>query len=160
MNENVKTWFNKNFFWFIFCGVFLIWAIGGTVAGIHFYDKYTELDATVVAADAGEFIKQLEHHENTITTLRSDLGAALEYGRAADERAGYAEGIIERAHGFVQLSNADFIELRITAAGMGSTISEAIRTQQRINDIVVRIERNNQRATAELKSYDRESTGR
>ena len=160
MNESVKSWAKKNLGWLIALGVLLIWSICGTIAGTHYHNRYAELKYTVAAADGGELAELVQQHENTIVVLQHDLGTANEYIRAADERAELTDRIIERAYGYAQLSDAEFIELRNTVASSGSTISEAVRTQYRIIAIAGRIEGNNTAVKMELGMRDGASAGR
>ena len=128
----------------------LVWALGSTRVAVYFGHKYSDLQSDISNAGDNELLELIKQKDDTILSLRGDLSAAIEYGRAADERAEHAEGVIDRAYAIVEQSDAEFAELRNTVANTGGTIQEAIKLQQGIIDFVARGERNNTAIKMEL----------
>ncbi|MCL2174496.1 MAG: hypothetical protein FWB73_00475 [Treponema sp.] len=160
MNEKIKSWAKKNLIWLIIVGILLIGCVCGIIAGTHFYHKYTDLNAIVESADGGDFVELALQHEATIIALQHDLGAAVEYGRSAIERAEHAERINDRIGIITKQANAESIEFRNAMANTGSTIREIIEFQQRTIDYAGRVDRNNKAVEMELGMRYGENTRR
>ena len=163
MNENdqyAKPKIKKHNFVFIIWIILFVWALGATGFGLYFNCQYQKLKSSIENTGNGNLIEYIENQRNLIFSQQADLSAAGEYLRIADERADELERRTERAYELAQQSDAEFIEFRNTVAGFGSTISEAIRSQLRIIEIVDRVERNNTAVKMELRMRDGESSGR
>ena len=154
MNGKIKSWAKKNIFWLVIVGVLFVGCVCGAIAGTHFYHKYTDLNAIVETADGGSLIEFIKQHEEAIIALQYDLGAAIEYGMVAVERAEHAERINDRIGIITKQADAELNELRIAMARYGSSINYAIELQFRIIDIATRIDRNNQAIKMELGMCD------
>jgi predicted sulfurtransferase len=129
--------------WFIIIGILLAWAIGATIAGLHFHGKFSELHAIVQSADGSDLARMVEQQRDTIITLRNDLDTAAEYIRAADEYAAGIEQRDRRIYEYVKLTDAELIDFGNTMASSGGTLQAAINLQQRSIEAFGRIKANN-----------------
>jgi hypothetical protein len=150
MNENFEIQLKSNRHWFIIIAVILAWAIGGTIIGFHFHGKYESLRAIVDNAGGSEFVGLIQQHGDGLISHLENISAIRVELESAIGRAESAERTIDRAYRLANESDAEFIEFGNTMASSGSTIATLIANQQRIIDIVSRIERNNQAVKMEL----------
>jgi hypothetical protein len=150
MNENYKSRGKAHRFCLIIGVVLLAWAVGGTIIGVHFHGKYESLQATIDNAGGSEFVDLAQRHGTGLISHLEDISAIRGQLESANGAAAELEQRNQRAYDLAKQSDDEFIEFRSTVASSGSTISTLIANQQRIIDIVGRIERNNQAVKIEL----------
>lgn len=150
MNENFEIRLKNNRHWIIIVAVILAWAIGATIVSVHFYAKHESLQAVIDNAGGSELVELIQQHGDGLISHIEDIDAIRGELESAIGRAESAERTNERAYVLAKQSDDEFVKFRDTMASSGSTISTLITNQQRIIDIVGRIERNNQAIKIEL----------
>jgi len=150
MNEKIEVQLKSNRHWIIIIAIILAWAIGGTIIGVHFHGKYKSLQAVIDSAGGSEFVDLVQQHGTGLKSHIEDIDAIRGELESANGTAAELEQRNQRAYDIAKQSDDEFVEFRSTVAGSGSTISALIASQQRIIDIVGRIERNNQAVKIEL----------
>jgi hypothetical protein len=150
VNEKVKDFFQISRFWLIVCAILLVWAMGGTVAAILYQRELKAVVNAVNASNGGELIDLIGQHNDTAVGVLDDIVATRIELQFATKYATELEQRIQRAYEYAESADGEFIEFRSAMGGAGNTISTLIANQQRIIEIVGRIERNNQAIKGEL----------
>jgi hypothetical protein len=150
MDEKIEVRLKNNRHWIIIIAILLAWAIGGTIIGVHFCGKYKSLQGIIDKAGGSELVGLIERHGAGLISQLEDISAIRGELESANGAAAELEQRNQRAYDLAKQSDDEFIEFRSTVASSGSTISTLIANQQRIIDIVGRIERNNQAVKIEL----------
>lgn len=150
MNGKAKKFFKIGLFWRVIGVIILLGIIGAICYGRYWQVKYVSISAGIEAADGDEFVRYIERHNDTAVGVHDDIVSTRIELQSAAGYAADLEQRIGRAYDIAKQSDDEFVEFRNAMASPGSTISALIANQQRINDIVGRIEKNNNAIKAEF----------
>jgi len=148
MNETSQAKINR--FKFIVLAVLLAWAVGGTVAGICFYNKYVALRSVVDEAGGSELVELVESQRDTIVKLQNNNAELRRNVESAVDDARELRTERGRIAEIAQRSDDRLAKFENTVDDTTDIIERLERRQYRIDELVAGIKEDNRQLRMEL----------